>query len=51
MTDGRRGDLIAVLELWVPDALDEDAKALIREFGERTGKPHRSPPRRATVRR
>jgi molecular chaperone DnaJ len=51
MADGRRGDLIAVLELWVPELLDEDAKALIREFGERTGKPHRSPARRATVRR
>ena len=51
MDDGRRGDLLAVVEVWVPPFVDEDAKRLIREFGERTPAPPRSPSERATVQR
>jgi molecular chaperone DnaJ len=50
MPDGRRGDLIASLELWLPEVVDEDAKQAIRDFGERTPKPHRSSVQHATVR-
>ena len=39
MSGGRQGDLIVTVELWVPKLVDEDAKTLIREFGERTGGP------------
>ena len=49
MQNGRRGDLIFVVELWLPETLDEDAKRLIREFGERTPAPART--RHATVRK
>lgn len=49
MPNGRRGDLLASLEIWLPDLVDEDAKRLIREFGERTAKPARTPTERATV--
>jgi len=41
MSGGRQGDLVVTVELWVPELVDEDAKALIREFGERTGSPPR----------
>ena len=51
MPNGRRGDLIAVVDLWLPDTIDEDARGLIREFGERTAAPVRGPNERATVRR
>lgn len=51
MPDGRRGDLAAVVEVWVPKFVDEDAKRLIREFGERTPDPPRPRPQRATVQR
>lgn len=49
MPNGHRGDLLASVEIWLPDMVDEDAKRLIREFGERTGKPARTPAERATV--
>ena len=51
MANGRRGDLLAAVEIWVPEAVDEDAKRLIREFGERTGRPARTTAERATVQR
>jgi len=51
IADGRRGDLIVSLELWLPDVVDEDAKQAIRDFGERTPKPRRSWAQHATVRR
>ncbi len=51
MPNGRRGDLLAVVEIWIPEVVDEDAKQLIREFGERTSKPARTPTERATVQR
>lgn len=51
MPNGRRGDLLATVEIWLPDIVDEDAKRLIREFGERTAKPARAPTERATVQR
>lgn len=51
MADGRRGDLLATVEIWLPDIVDEDAKRLIREFGERTATPARTPSERATVQR
>ena len=53
MPGGRRGDLIAAVSLWLPDVVDEDAKQLIREFGERTAKPgaRGTSAGRATVRR
>ena len=41
MTNGRSGDLIAVIDLWLPDTVDEDARRLIREFGDRTAEPVR----------
>jgi molecular chaperone DnaJ len=49
MTNGRCGDLIAVIDLWLPDNLDEDARRLIREFGNRTDEPVRNQNERATV--
>lgn len=49
MDDGRRGDLLVTVELWVPHLVDEDAKAHIREFDRRTQKPPRAAERRATV--
>lgn len=49
MANGLRGDLVVELEIWLPEVVDEDAKRLIREFGERTAKPARSGGRRATV--
>jgi molecular chaperone DnaJ len=51
MANGRRGDLLATVEIWIPDVVDEDAKRLLREFGERTAKPARTPSERATVQR
>ena len=51
MANGRRGDLIAVVDLWLPDVVDEDVRGLIREFGERTGGPVRGRNERATVQR
>lgn len=51
MTNGRSGDLIGVVELWLPDAIDEDARRLIREFGDRTAGPGRGQNERATVER
>jgi molecular chaperone DnaJ len=49
MSGGRQGDLVITAELWVPAVVDEDAKALIREFGERTGSPPRLHPEHDTV--
>ncbi len=49
MANGRRGDLIVVADIWIPQAVDEDAKRLIREFGERTPAPARRRTGRATV--
>lgn len=49
MANGLRGDLIMELEVWLPEVVDEDAKRLIREFGERTAKPARPAEPRATV--
>lgn len=49
MADGRRGDLLVKLEIWVPDVVDEDTKRLIREFGERTTGPARPSTTHATV--
>jgi molecular chaperone DnaJ len=49
MANGRRGDLLVWVEIWLPDIVDEDAKQLIREFGERTAKPARTPNEHATV--
>lgn len=49
MPGGRQGDLILTVELWVPKLVDEDAKALIREFGQRTGVPPRPQPEHDTV--
>ena len=49
MADGRRGDLFVKLEIWVPEVVDEDTKRLVREFGERTGKPPRASKPHATV--
>ena len=51
MTNGRSGDLIAVIDLWLPDTVDEDARRLIREFGNRTAEPVRDRNQRATVNR
>ena len=51
MANGRRGDLFVVVDIWIPAVFDEDAKRLIREFGERTSGPVRSPDERATVQR
>jgi len=51
MANGQRGDLIAVVDLWLPDVVDEDVRGLIREFGERTGGPVRGRNERATVQR
>jgi molecular chaperone DnaJ len=51
MANGLHGDLIVELEIWLPEVVDEDAKQLIREFGERTAKPARPVGRRATVQR
>ncbi len=51
MANGRRGDLIVVVDLWLPDVVDEDVRGLIREFGERTGGPVRGRNERATVQR
>jgi molecular chaperone DnaJ len=51
MANGLRGDLILQVEVWLPDVVDEDAKRLIREFGERTPTPDRPATRRATVQR
>ena len=51
MANGRRGDLIAVVDLWLPDVVDEDVRGLIRAFGERTGGPDRGRNERATVQR
>jgi molecular chaperone DnaJ len=51
MSNGRRGDLIVVVDIWIPQVLDEDAKRLIREFGERVPAPARGPGERATVQR
>ena len=51
MTNGRSGDLIAVIDLWLPDTVDEDARRLIREFGSRTAEPVRARNERATVNR
>jgi len=49
MSGGRHGDLVVTVELWTPDLVDEDAKALIREFGKRTGAPPRPHPEHDTV--
>ena len=49
MTNGQCGALIVVIDLWLPDNLDEDARRLIREFGNRTGEPIRNQNERATV--
>ena len=51
IADGRRGDLMVSLELWLPDVVDEDAKQSIRDFGDRTAKPRRTLVQHATVRR
>ena len=51
MANGRCGDLIAVIDLWLPDTIDEDARRLIREFGSRTDEPIRDQNERATVNR
>ncbi len=51
MPNGRRGDLFLKVELWTPESVDEDAKRLIREFGERTLQPPRPRNTRDTVRR
>ncbi len=51
MPNGRRGDLILKVDLWTPETVDEDAKRLIREFGERTLQPPRARNTRDTVRR
>jgi len=51
MPNGLFGDLIVELEVWLPEVVDEDAKRLIREFGERTSKPARGGDGRATVQR
>ena len=49
MPNGRRGDLIVVVDIWIPEVFDEDARRLIREFGERTAGPGRLSGERATV--
>jgi molecular chaperone DnaJ len=49
MGGGRHGDLLITTELWVPELVDEDAKALIRQFHERTGAPPRTARERVTV--
>ena len=51
MGNGRRGDLLVVVEIWIPEVRDEDAKRLIREFGERTSRPGPRDAQRATVQR
>lgn len=51
MPNGLYGDLVVELEVWLPEVVDEDAKRLIREFGERTSKPVRGDGERATVQR
>jgi molecular chaperone DnaJ len=49
MGGGRHGDLLITVELWVPELVDEDAKALISQFHERTGAPPRSASEHVTV--
>lgn len=49
MPDGRRGDLLVDVELWVPTVVDEDVKQLVREFSRRTGAPPRRRRDHATV--
>ncbi len=51
MSNGRRGDLFVVVDIRIPQVYDEDAKRLIREFGERTSGPDRGSVERATVQR
>lgn len=50
LPDGRRGDLMVTVEVWIPGVVDEDAKQLIREFARRTPEPPRRPESRVTVR-
>ncbi|MFQ5745398.1 MAG: DnaJ C-terminal domain-containing protein [Acidobacteriota bacterium] len=49
MPEGRRGDLLIRVRVWIPALVDEDTKRLIHEFGARTGWPRRLSTERATV--